>query len=95
MIMLAITAMLIGALLGLVFTVIVLFPAVIIGSAATFAIGIVLSDSLLAIILRIVIAITMLQVGYLGGAFIRLGIAGHASKRIRSKIIAVEQRSAR
>jgi hypothetical protein len=95
MMMLAITAMLIGAVLGLRFTVIILFPAIIIGSAATFAIGMARSDSLLSVLLAIVMAMTMLQMGYLGGTFIRLGIAGHASKRIRPKTITVAQRPAR
>jgi hypothetical protein len=95
MMMLAITAMLIGTVLGLRFTVIILFPAIIIGSAATFAIGMARSDSLLSILLAIVMAITMLQMGYLGGTFIRFGIAAHASKRNRPKSIAVAQTPAR
>jgi len=68
--MLLVVIMLAGALLGLRFKVLVLVPAIIIGSAATFWYGIAHQDSLWCTSLMTALAITVLQLGYLGGAII-------------------------
>ncbi len=64
-------ATIIGALLGLRFRVFILVPAIAIGSAATLGLGMAHDDSLWSILLVLVIAISALQLGYLGGVVIR------------------------
>ena len=71
MTMLAMTAMLIGAMLGMRFKVFILVPAIVTGSAAILGIGTAYNNSLWSILLSMVLAITALQMGYLGGAIIR------------------------
>lgn len=66
--MLPITAMLIGGLLGLQFKALILVPVIIAGSVATFLIGIVQNESLETVGLATVSAILTLQLGYLFGA---------------------------
>jgi hypothetical protein len=95
MTLLAMTAMLIGALLGLRFKVLILVPAIVIGSAATLGIGMAHSNSLWFTLLAMVLAITALQMGYLGGAIIRFVIAGARVRKDAPGIIAVAQRPTR
>jgi hypothetical protein len=71
MTMFAMTAALVGAMLGLRFKVLILVPAIIIGSAAAFGFGIAHSSSLWSILLAIAVTSTALQMGYLGGTVIR------------------------
>ena len=94
MTMLAMTAMLIGALLGLRFKVLILVPAIIIGSA-TLGIGMAHSNSLWFTLLAMVLAITALQMGYLGGAVIRFVSAGARVRKDAPGIIPAAQRPAR
>ena len=95
MTMLAMTAMLIGAMLGLRFKVLILVPAIVIGSAATLGIGMAHSNSLWSILLAMALAITALQMGYLGGAAIRFVSAGERVRKDAPGIIPAAQRSAR
>jgi hypothetical protein len=76
MTMLAMTAILIGAMLGLRFTAPILARAFVIGPAAALVVGLAYSDSLWSILLAMVLTITALQMGYLGGAAIRFIIEG-------------------
>jgi hypothetical protein len=68
--MLAMTVMLIGVLLGLRFKVLILVPAIVVGSTAALWSGIAYNDSLRSILLVTAATITALQFGYLGGTII-------------------------
>ena len=91
----AMTAMLIGAVLGLRFKVIILIPAIIIGSAATLSIGMAHSSNLWLVLPAMVTAITMLQLGYLGGTIVRFVVARARVHSDSPATIAVAQRPAR
>jgi hypothetical protein len=81
MVTLAIAAIIIGALLGQRFKVLVLVPAIAVGSATTFGVGMAHDDSLCSVLLAMVLAISALQMGYLGGVVIRIfGARVHARK---------------
>jgi hypothetical protein len=95
MTMCAMTAILIGAVLGLRFKVLILAPAIVFGSAATLGIGMAHSHSIWFVSLAIVLAITALQLGYLAGAVIRFVIAGIRVRKGLLGTIAVAQRPAR
>jgi hypothetical protein len=83
MTLLVMPAMVIGAMLGLRFKVLILVPATVIGSAATLGAGMTHSNSLWSILLAMVLVISALQMGYLGGAVIRFVSGGRGSTRIR------------
>jgi len=70
MMMLAITAVLIGAVLGMRFKILILLPATVIGSSATLGVGVAHSDGFWSILLAMVLAIAALQVGYLAGTVV-------------------------
>jgi hypothetical protein len=93
--MLAITAMLIGAMLGLRFKVLVLVPANVIGSAATLGFGIMHSSSFWSALLVMALAITALQMGYIGGTAIRFAVVRPSKREGSSQGIAMAQRPAR
>lgn len=95
MTMLAMTAMLIGAVLGLRFKVLVLFPAIFIGSAAALGIGMAHNNGLWSVLLSMILAISALQMGYLGGAVIRFISTGTRIRKDSSGNIEAAQRSAR
>jgi hypothetical protein len=95
MLILATTAIIIGALLGQRFKVFILVPAIAISSAATFGIGIAHNSSLWSILLATVLAISALQMGYLGGVIIRFVSAGVQVHKDSHGIIATVQRPAR
>jgi hypothetical protein len=95
MIILAMTAIIIGALLGQRFKVFILVPAIAIGSAATFGIGMAHNNSLWSIVLTMVLAMSALQMGYLGGVIIRFVSAGARVRKDSHGIIAAVQRPAR
>ena len=71
MTMLALAAMLIGIVLGLRFKVSILAPAIFIGSAAVLGLTVANSNSLWTVLLAVALEITALQIGYVGGTFIR------------------------
>jgi hypothetical protein len=79
--MLAMTAILIGAMLGLRFTAPILARAFVIGSAAVLVVGLGYGDSLWSILPAMVVTIVALQMGYFGGAVIRFIIEGDAHPR--------------
>jgi hypothetical protein len=95
MMILAMTAIIIGALLGQRFKVFILVPAIAIGSAATFGIGMAHNNSLWSIVLTMVLAMSALQMGYLGGVIIRFVSAGARVRKDSHGIIAAVQRPAR
>jgi hypothetical protein len=95
MTMLATTAILIGAVLGLRYKVLILVPATIFGSAATLGIGMAQMNSVWLVPLAMVLAITALQVGYLAGAVINFVIAGARARKGLHGTTAVAQRPAR
>ena len=70
MMMLAITAVLIGAMLGMRFKILILLPATVIGSSATLGVGVAHSAGFWSILLAMVLAIAALQVGYLAGTVV-------------------------
>ena len=92
MTILAMTALLIGALLGLRFQVSILVPAIVIGSAVIFSLDMAHSHSLLPTLLTTVLAITALQIGYVGGAVIRFVIVEARVRKDTAATIAVAQR---
>ena len=95
MTMLAMTAVLIGAVLGQRFKVLILVPAIIIGLAVILAIGMAHHDNLWSTLLAMALITTALQIGYLGGIVIRFVIAAARVGRNSPRTIAVAQRSAR
>ena len=95
MMMLAMTAMCIGTLLGLRFKVFILVPAIIIGSAAALGIWIAHSISLWSALLAMVMAMTTLQMGYLSGTIIRFVIARARVRADSPGTIVVAQKPAR
>jgi hypothetical protein len=84
MMIFTITATFIGALLGQRFKVFILVPAAAIGSAANFGIGMAHGNSLWSILLATVLAISALQMGYLGGSSSALSARGRRSEPIRA-----------
>jgi hypothetical protein len=90
---LAITALIIGALLGLRFKVSILFAAIAVGSAAPLAIG--MAHGLGSILLAKVVALSALQMGYLGGVVHPVRQHGCAVRKDSHKIVAAVQRPAR
>ena len=92
MTMFTMTAVLIGALLGQRFKVLILFPAIVIGLATILGFGMAQNSNLSSTLLLMALTITALQMGYLGGAVIRFVAAGARVRR--DSLIAVAQRSA-
>jgi hypothetical protein len=78
MIILAMTALLIGALLGLRFKVFILVPAIAIGSAAILSVDMAHSEGIWPTLLATISAITALQMGYL-----RVGFESHEARAMR------------
>jgi hypothetical protein len=93
MTLLALAAMITGALLGQRFNVLILIPAIALGSTVTIGSGLLLNSSYSSILLATVLAASTLQLGYLGGAIIHfIGYAGPQNQR---GIIAAGQGPAR
>jgi hypothetical protein len=95
MIFLAMTATIVGALLGQRFRVFVLVPAIAVGLATTFGIGVAHDNGLWSILLAMALAISALQMGYLGGVAIRFFGAGVQTRKGPREIVAVVQRPSR
>jgi len=70
MMLIAMTVMLIGAVLGLRFKVFVLLPATVLSTAATLCAGIAHSDSPWSILFTTALALATLQMGYLAGSVV-------------------------
>ena len=92
---LATTAILIGAVLGLRFKVLVLVPAIVFGATAVLGLGMAHNNSVWSILVAMGSAITALQAGYLAGAGIHFVIAGMRIRKGLPGTIAVAQRPAR
>ncbi len=86
------TALLIGALLGLRFQVSILVPAIVMGSSVILSLGMAHSHSFWPTLLATVLAITALQIGYVGGAVIRFVIVEARVRKDTAATIAVAQR---
>ena len=91
--MLVMTALLTGALLGLRFKAFILVPAVVIGSATVLIVGIARSDSIWPTLLAAALAVTALQMGYLCGAVVHFSIAKTRARKGSAATIAVVQRA--
>jgi len=70
MTILALTTMLVGVMLGLRFKVLILAPAIFLSLASNLSIGIAHNSGAWSTLLVVVVAITVLQVGYLCGSTI-------------------------
>jgi hypothetical protein len=90
MIMLTMTAILIGALLGLRFKVFILLPATVIVLAVTLAAGMAYSGSLWSTLPAMVLATAALQIGYLTATV----VAGTRVSKDSPGPVAVAQRRA-
>lgn len=89
MMMLAITAVLFGVVLGMRFKILILLPATVIGSATTLGVGVAHSDGFWAIVLATALVIAALQVGYLAGTIV---IASSHIGKDSTVTVAVAQR---
>ena len=76
MLTLAITCSLVGAILGLRFRIMILWPVIAIGLIAIISFDVAVGASLVVLVSEAAIAITAVQVGYLCGAALRLVLAG-------------------
>ena len=95
MTMFAMIAVLVGATLGLRFKMLVLVPAILVGMAATLAIGLARDSGSWSILLSIFVGLTALQIGYFGGAFIRVVIFGPQGRDAAPQINGIAPGSAR
>lgn len=95
MTMLTVTAIFVGAVLGLRFTVFILVPATFIGSMAMLGIGIAHGNGLRSILLALILVILALQIGYFGGAVIRFVNVGARYRKYSSGIFTPLQRAGR
>jgi hypothetical protein len=80
---LAIVFALIGSVLGLRFKVMVLVPTIAISLIAIVIFNVVLGSGIWMAVIETVIAVTLVQVGYLCGAVIRLFLAGSRDAEVR------------
>ena len=95
MTMFTMTAVLIGAVLGQRFKVLILAPAIVISLAVILAFAIAHHNNLWSTLLVMALITTALQIGYLGGIVTRFVIAAARVGRNSPRTIAVAQRSAR
>jgi hypothetical protein len=93
--MLAMMAVLIGALLGQRFKVFILVPAIVIASTAILGFGMAHDDSSWSALLVAGLTITALQFGYFGGAVIHFLIASAPTSGDSHGTIVVAKRSVR
>jgi hypothetical protein len=75
MIMIAICGSLIGAVLGIRFKVLVLFPAVLLGFVIVAAVAVLKCSAISSTIEAALVLVISLQIGYLGGLFTRFSMA--------------------
>jgi hypothetical protein len=88
----AVTAFLIGAILGLRFRVLVLIAPVIIGFVAILAVGIASGSGAGFILFAVFLGLTALQLGYVAGAVIGSFATRSHARENTAKIIAIEPR---
>lgn len=89
---LAIVYALIGAVLGLRFKVMVLVPTIAISMILIAMVNVVLGFGIWMTVIETVIAVTLVQVGYLCGAAIRLFLAGSRDAEVRHASTAAASR---
>jgi len=87
-----ITAVIMGALLGLRFKVLILIPAIAVSSAAVVYAGLSYESSTWSILLVLVMTTAAMQVGYFAGAIIGNSLASFRKERDSSGIVEVVQR---
>jgi hypothetical protein len=75
MVMIALCCSLIGAAMGTSFRVQVLFPAAILGCAIVAAVTVIKGSAVSSAIVAVIVCVTSLQIGYLGGLFTRFYMA--------------------
>ena len=92
MTLLALTAMLIGTMLGFRFKIPILAPAIFfcLLSALSFSTA---HTGLWSVLIALVLATTALQVGYLGGSVVGLMLAGARARKISHTSDAIAQKS--
>lgn len=93
--MLTLTAILAGAVLGLHFRVLVLVPALAIGSTVVLGIEMAYANTLWSILAAMALAVMGLQMGYLGGTFIRAASTGAFARKDAPGSVAAGTRLAR
>jgi hypothetical protein len=81
--MMLIISLLVGMALGQRFKVLILVPAIAAAIIVSIAAGIARDDDIWSIVLLAVVAATGLQIGYLGGIAIRIGLAAARANRLR------------
>jgi hypothetical protein len=95
LVMLTLIAILAGAVLGLYFRVLVLVPALAIGSITVLGIEMAYANTLWSIFAATALAATGLQMGYLGGTVIRAATTGAHSGKDAPESVAAGTRLAR
>ena len=85
MTLLALETMIIGAMLGLRFKIFVLAPAIFLSAMSNLGIAIAQNSGAWSALLAVVLAITALQVGYLGGTVGAIVIGDRASEKLHPR----------
>ncbi len=93
MTLLALTAMLIGTMLGFRFKIPILAPAIFFCLLSALSFSTAHTGGLWSVLIALVLATTALQVGYLGGSVIGLMLAGARARKISHTNDAVAQKS--
>lgn len=88
----AVTAFLIGAIVGLRFNIFALIVLVIFGFAAVVAIGIAAGSSIGLILFAVFLGLTALQLGYVAGAVIGCFATRPHARKDSAEIITIEPR---
>ena len=82
MLMLVLASMLVGAVLGLRFRILVLVPALLLMLALVVAGGLAHGDDVWSILLALMLGGISIQLGYLGGTAIRFTVAAARAPRL-------------
>jgi hydrogenase/urease accessory protein HupE len=90
--MLALTAVFIGALLGMRFNALIMVPAVIVSFVAILGVRLAFDDSVWFALLAAVLTVTALQIGYLAGSLIGLFVAATRTRKSSSGLMVFAQR---
>lgn len=93
MTVLALETMIIGAMLGLRFKILVLAPAIFLSAASILGIAIAHNSGAWSALLAMVLAIITLQVGYLGGTVGAIVIRDRASEKLRPRPFRVQKQA--
>ncbi len=85
----------IGAVLGLRFTILMLAAAIVFGTTIVFVVGMAQNDSHWLVLPCIILAIATLQLGYLAGAVIRSLVAKISTRKTSAGAVRLAQKSVR